>query len=114
MVASKPDMGNIEGVPMLQDICDEWDAIHSFQARDGDVVVASYPKSGTTWMQEIMDFILQEGDVEKSLRAPCFIKVPFLELGKTYCLRGQESQRLHGLLLLLPKVGPNITRPRAL
>ncbi|PIO25418.1 hypothetical protein AB205_0102980 [Aquarana catesbeiana] len=38
---------------------------------------------GTTWMQEIMDFILQEGDVEKSLRAPCFIKVPFLELGKT-------------------------------
>lgn len=83
MAAFTPGMGNIEGVPMLQDICNEWDAIHGFQARDGDVVVASYPKSGTTWMQEIMDFILQEGDVEKSLRAPCFIKVPFLEMAKT-------------------------------
>ncbi|XP_077303573.1 sulfotransferase 1C1-like isoform X2 [Lithobates pipiens] len=45
MAAFSPNMGEIEGVPMLQDICKEWDAIHSFQARDGDIVVASYPKS---------------------------------------------------------------------
>ncbi|XP_073490937.1 sulfotransferase 1C3-like [Aquarana catesbeiana] len=83
MAAFSPKMGEIEGVPMLQDICKEWEAIHSFQARDGDMVVASYPKSGTTWMQEIMDLILQDGDVEKSMRAPCFIKVPFLEMAKT-------------------------------
>nr|DBA19074.1 TPA: hypothetical protein GDO54_014950 [Pyxicephalus adspersus] len=83
MADFSPDMGEIEGVPMLQDICKEWDSIYSFQARDGDVVVASYPKSGTTWMQEIMDLILQDGDVQKSLRAPCFVKVPFLEMAKT-------------------------------
>ncbi|XP_063791387.1 sulfotransferase 1C1-like [Pseudophryne corroboree] len=76
-----PTMGNIEDVSMLQDICDIWDTIYNFQARDGDIVVASYPKSGTTWMQEIMELILQEGDMEKSMRAPSFVKVPFLEMG---------------------------------
>lgn len=34
-------------------------------------------------MQEILDLLLLDGDVEKSLRAPCFVKVPFLEMGKT-------------------------------
>ncbi|XP_056391280.1 sulfotransferase 1C1-like [Hyla sarda] len=78
-----PDMGEIEGVPLLKGICDVWDTIHNFQARDGDIVVASYPKSGTTWMQEILDLIVLDGDVEKSLRAPGFVKVPFLEMGHT-------------------------------
>ncbi|PIO13981.1 hypothetical protein AB205_0045280 [Aquarana catesbeiana] len=31
-------------------------------------------------MQEIADLILLQGDVEQSMRAPCFIKVPFLEM----------------------------------
>ncbi|KAG8544380.1 hypothetical protein GDO81_022589 [Engystomops pustulosus] len=31
-------------------------------------------------MQEIVDLIMLNGDVERSMRAPCFIKVPFLEL----------------------------------
>ncbi|OCT58317.1 hypothetical protein XELAEV_18002255mg [Xenopus laevis] len=35
---------------------------------------------GTTWMQEIVDLILQEGDVQKSMRAPCYVKVPFIDL----------------------------------
>ncbi|XP_075686960.1 sulfotransferase 1C4-like isoform X2 [Rhinoderma darwinii] len=76
------DMGEIQGVALNRAICDIWDTIYNFQARDGDIVVVSYPKSGTTWMQEILDLIVLEGDVEKSLRAPGFIKVPFLELGK--------------------------------
>ncbi|XP_075035078.1 sulfotransferase 1C1-like [Mixophyes fleayi] len=84
------EMGNcdttiieVEGVPMLQSISDVWDTIYNFQARDGDIVVASYPKSGTTWTQEILDMILQDGSIEKSMRAPCFVRVPFLEMAYT-------------------------------
>ncbi|XP_075035080.1 sulfotransferase 1C1-like [Mixophyes fleayi] len=73
----------IEGVPMYQIISDVWDKIYNFQARDGDIVVVSYPKSGTTWMHEILDLILQDGSVEKSMRAPCFVRVPFLEMAYT-------------------------------
>ncbi|KAG8544379.1 hypothetical protein GDO81_022589 [Engystomops pustulosus] len=40
-----PDMGELQGVTLLQGICDIWDTIYNFQARDGDIVVASYPKS---------------------------------------------------------------------
>ncbi|XP_066432947.1 sulfotransferase 1C1-like [Eleutherodactylus coqui] len=78
-----PGMGEIEGVALLKGVCDVWDTVYNFQARDGDIVVASYPKSGTTWMQEILDLIVQDGDVEKSQRALGFIKVPFLEMGHT-------------------------------
>ncbi|XP_069591043.1 sulfotransferase 1C1-like [Ranitomeya imitator] len=78
-----PEMSKIEGTPLLKGICDIWDTIYNFQARDGDIVVVSYPKSGTTWMQEILDLIVQDGDVEKSLRAPGFIRVPCLEMGHT-------------------------------
>ncbi|XP_041435012.1 sulfotransferase 1C2-like [Xenopus laevis] len=72
-------MGHIEGVPLLGATCDEWDTIYNFQAREDDILIATYPKSGTTWMQEIVDLILQEGDVQKSMRAPCYVKVPFID-----------------------------------
>uniref|UniRef100_A0A1B8XWW0 Sulfotransferase n=1 Tax=Xenopus tropicalis TaxID=8364 RepID=A0A1B8XWW0_XENTR len=53
---------------------------YTFQARGDDILVATFPKAGTTWMQEIVDLILQEGDVQKGRRAPTYIKVPFIEL----------------------------------
>ncbi|KAM4697363.1 sulfotransferase 1C1-like [Rhinophrynus dorsalis] len=73
-------MGHIDGVPLPESTCQIWDRIHNFQARDEDILVATYPKAGTTWVQEIVDLIMAEGDVQKSMRAPCFIKIPFLEL----------------------------------
>uniref|UniRef100_A0A1B8XWY9 Sulfotransferase n=1 Tax=Xenopus tropicalis TaxID=8364 RepID=A0A1B8XWY9_XENTR len=77
---SQVTMRHIEGVPLLGSTCDAWDSIYGFKARGDDILIATFPKAGTTWMQEIVDLILLEGDVEKSRRAPSFIKVPFLEL----------------------------------
>lgn len=34
---------------------------------------------GTTWTQEVVDQILNEGDVEKCRRAPTHVRMPFLE-----------------------------------
>ncbi|NP_001104204.1 sulfotransferase family 1C member 4 S homeolog [Xenopus laevis] len=73
-------MGHIEGVSLPGFTCDAWDTIYNFQAREDDILISTYPKAGTTWMHEIMDLILQEGDIQKSMRAPCYVKVPFIEM----------------------------------
>uniref|UniRef100_A0A8D0JU54 Sulfotransferase n=1 Tax=Sus scrofa TaxID=9823 RepID=A0A8D0JU54_PIG len=48
-----------------QDTCRLWKEIWAFQARPDDLVIASYPKAGTTWTQEIVDLIQNDGDIEK-------------------------------------------------
>ncbi|XP_069840600.1 sulfotransferase 1C4-like [Dendropsophus ebraccatus] len=73
-------MGEIQGVPLPENSCDIWDQIYNFQARDDDILISTFPKAGITWMQEIVDLIMLNGDVERSMRAPCFVKVPFIEV----------------------------------
>ncbi|XP_075795951.1 sulfotransferase 2B1-like [Pelodiscus sinensis] len=50
-----------------------------FQFRDTDVLIATYPKSGTTWMQEILTLILSKGDPESATTIPNWARAPWLE-----------------------------------
>ncbi|KAM9305384.1 sulfotransferase 1C2-like [Gastrophryne carolinensis] len=70
----------VNGVPMMKPIADNWEKIENFQARPSDLLIATYPKAGTTWMQEIVDCILNNGEVEKTKRAPTHVRFPFLEI----------------------------------
>lgn len=54
------------------------DYISNFQTRPGDVFVVSYPKSGTTWVQEIVWQMYNEGKISKDTINS---RVPFLEPG---------------------------------
>ncbi|KAM9121925.1 sulfotransferase 2B1-like [Pangshura tecta] len=51
----------------------------SFQFRDTDVVIVTYPKSGTTWMQEILTLIHSKGDLEPAKTIPNWARAPWLE-----------------------------------
>lgn len=70
----------VGGVPLMEPIAEQWGPIESFQARPGDLLISTYPKAGTTWMQEIVDLILARGDVERARRAPTHVRIPFLEI----------------------------------
>ncbi|KAM9436423.1 sulfotransferase 2B1-like isoform 2-T2 [Clarias gariepinus] len=51
----------------------------SFQVQDDDTFIITYPKSGTTWMQEILSLILSEGDLTPVLTLQSFERIPWLE-----------------------------------
>uniref|UniRef100_UPI00398E4B3F sulfotransferase 1 family member D1-like isoform X2 n=1 Tax=Pristiophorus japonicus TaxID=55135 RepID=UPI00398E4B3F len=70
----------VEGVPLMEPIADNWAQVASFEALPDDLLIATYPKAGTTWMQEIVDLIATDGDLLKSRRAPTHLRCPFLEI----------------------------------
>ena len=52
-----------------------WD----FESRPDDVWVATFPRSGTTWTQELVWMIANDLDYEGSQRTPLTQRVPFFE-----------------------------------
>uniref|UniRef100_A0A8D0HD03 Sulfotransferase n=1 Tax=Sphenodon punctatus TaxID=8508 RepID=A0A8D0HD03_SPHPU len=54
-------------------------AQQDFIVRDRDVFNLTYPKSGTTWMQEILTLIHSDGDPTWSRSVPSWERVPWIE-----------------------------------
>uniref|UniRef100_UPI00403854E5 sulfotransferase 1A1-like isoform X1 n=1 Tax=Callospermophilus lateralis TaxID=76772 RepID=UPI00403854E5 len=71
---------NVKGVPLIKYIGEMVEPIQSFQAWPDDLLISSYPKTGSTWVTEIMEMIYQGGNLEKCHRAPIYERVPILEL----------------------------------
>ncbi|XP_076993149.1 sulfotransferase 1E1-like isoform X2 [Tamandua tetradactyla] len=80
----------VHGFIMYKEFAKYWDAVEAFQARPDDVVIATYPRSGTTWVSEIIYMIYKEGDVEKCKDA-IFYRVPYLECRSEGQMNGVEQ-----------------------
>nr|XP_039254000.1 sulfotransferase family cytosolic 1B member 1-like isoform X3 [Styela clava] len=50
-----------------------------FKIRDDDVFIATYPKSGTTWIQQIVWLICNNADINVDKDKPLSSRIPFLE-----------------------------------
>ena len=65
---------------MASVLVENLETIHKeFTFIDGDIVVASHPKSGTTWMQNIVSLLINDGNLEKVKDQPLYLQVPWLE-----------------------------------
>ncbi|XP_053117515.1 sulfotransferase 1B1-like [Hemicordylus capensis] len=70
----------VHGIPLMEPIAQQWAPIENFEARPDDLLISTYPKAGTTWMQEIVYLVLVGGDVEKAKQTPLHVRIPFLEI----------------------------------
>ncbi|XP_076866848.1 sulfotransferase 2B1-like [Brachyhypopomus gauderio] len=51
----------------------------AFKIQEDDIFITTYPKSGTTWMQEIIPLILSGGDFTPVQTIPNWERVPWVE-----------------------------------
>ncbi|XP_075686975.1 sulfotransferase 1 family member D1-like [Rhinoderma darwinii] len=99
-MVNRPPIKLVSGMPILGPFAENWENVQRFQAREEDLLIATYPKSGTTWMSEVLDLMLHNGDVAKTQRGAIYERVPFLEYavpGMRICteiLNSSESPRL--------------------
>ncbi|XP_072041911.1 sulfotransferase 1C1-like [Amphiura filiformis] len=77
----KPKMYECEGVLLVEHHVKSstMEALKTWQARQDDAFVVSYPKAGTTWTQEIVSAIVNEGDLEQINKSHTAFRVPYLE-----------------------------------
>ncbi|XP_003512339.1 sulfotransferase 1 family member D1 [Cricetulus griseus] len=74
------ELVDVHGIPLFWSIAEQWSQVESFEARPDDLLISTYPKSGTTWISEILDLIYNNGDAEKCKRDAIYKRVPFMEL----------------------------------
>ncbi|XP_071484082.1 sulfotransferase 1A1-like [Diadema antillarum] len=55
-------------------------ALEKFEVRHDDIFVITYPKSGTTWMQQIMLLVKFDGDIDNQGGRNVMELVPFLDM----------------------------------
>ncbi|NXU56857.1 ST1C1 Sulfotransferase, partial [Turnix velox] len=75
----RAQLAEVEGIPITAPMLTTWDRVWKFKARPDDLLIATYAKAGTTWTQEIVDMIQQNGDTEKCQRSTTYRRHPFLE-----------------------------------
>ena len=61
------------GFPIL------WPFIYNFPVKSDDVIISTFPKSGTTWTQQIV-YLIMTGDFEKGKSIPIDERIPFMEM----------------------------------
>ncbi|XP_045837023.1 sulfotransferase 1C2 [Meles meles] len=83
----------VSGIPLQASTVDNWSQIQNFEAKPDDLLICTYPKSGTTWIQEIVDMIEQNGDVEKCQRAIIQHRHPFIEWARPPQPSGVEKAK---------------------
>ncbi|PNJ04638.1 SULT1C2 isoform 1 [Pongo abelii] len=83
----------VEGTLLQPATVDNWSQIQSFEAKPDDLLICTYPKAGTTWIQEIVDMIEQNGDVEKCQRAIIQHRHPFIEWARPPQPSGVEKAK---------------------
>uniref|UniRef100_A0A8C4TLT6 Sulfotransferase n=1 Tax=Erpetoichthys calabaricus TaxID=27687 RepID=A0A8C4TLT6_ERPCA len=70
---------DVKGVPLISSMHEIFGRVEKFQAEADDILIATYPKAGTSLIIEIVDSIRQGGITHKIKTVPNYERTPFLE-----------------------------------
>uniref|UniRef100_A0A8C6X9R4 Sulfotransferase n=1 Tax=Naja naja TaxID=35670 RepID=A0A8C6X9R4_NAJNA len=70
----------VEGTSLLDNTAANLDLLRNFKAQPNDLLICTYPKAGTTWMQEIVDMLQHGGNKQKCARGPIYERIPFIDM----------------------------------
>ncbi|KAL3974638.1 trace amine associated receptor [Sarotherodon galilaeus] len=91
-VPPRPEMFDFHGVCMVHQFTDNWDNLQNFKARPDDILIATYPKAGTTWVSYILDLLyFGHTGPDRQTSIPLNDRVPFLEICKPCLPTGTEQ-----------------------
>ncbi|GFY49336.1 hypothetical protein TNIN_305561 [Trichonephila inaurata madagascariensis] len=66
-----------------------------YESCDGDIIICSYPKTGTTWLQYIILQILSKGKEFPSYNEALFKTIPFMEMAGRGPVDAMEGLRIY-------------------
>ncbi|KDR22997.1 estrogen sulfotransferase-like isoform X2 [Zootermopsis nevadensis] len=78
------------GCAMFAEYRNHADRVRHLTVRKDDVWILTYPKSGTTWTQEMAWLLINNLDYETARKIPQTERSPYLELG---CLVDEDTRR---------------------
>ncbi|XP_075883140.1 cytosolic sulfotransferase 3-like [Nelusetta ayraudi] len=88
---SRPELFDFKGVSMSSLFTSNWENIQTFQARSDDILIATYPKAGTTWVSYILDLLyFGKKNPERETSLQIYERVPFLELNMSFMDSGVQ------------------------
>ncbi|XP_064154451.1 cytosolic sulfotransferase 3-like [Anguilla rostrata] len=80
-LSPRPELIDFHGVSMTHYFTDNWDNVQNFQAKPDDILIATYPKAGTTWVSHMLDLLyFGKTSPERAASLPIYDRVPFLEI----------------------------------
>ncbi|KAK2169204.1 hypothetical protein LSH36_12g36069 [Paralvinella palmiformis] len=68
--------------------------MRSFEMTKRDVLIASYPKTGTTWTQELVWLLRNNGNLTQALSIPVYERVLYLEYKQEDSKSGLEQKQI--------------------
>ncbi|XP_061112772.1 cytosolic sulfotransferase 1-like [Conger conger] len=87
----RPELFDFHGVSMIHYYTDNWDNVQNFQAKPDDILIATYPKAGTTWVSQMLDLLyFGKSSPKRGVSLPIVQRVPFLEICIPFLPKGVE------------------------